>query len=286
MKRLLMVVFTIVLSVSLAACGDPEDKKVKNNDDGGDPISSEIDRPETDTDDLSQSDPGQTNDLEWWGVWMGDGFSIEITEYDGKSFWFEIMNLGNGSMMMAGNATLYPGNDYMAEYGELSFSLYDDYSAVDIFLPESSEWSYLRGQYKMLDQDNPYNLDLDTDGINPHGSDPGDTNGSTQSDPGDTNNSNQSDPGDTTGPQWAGPYTDDGFTIEITEFDGQNFWFEIVNLGNGNMVLAGNATLYPDNAYMAEYGEISFYLYDDYSGIDFFVAESSQWAYLRGHYRS
>lgn len=274
MKKLVMIMIIMMFSFSLSAC-DLDDKKVKTNDDGGEPLSTENNNVQSSTNDLNQNDPGQINDLEWWGVWVGDEFSIEITEYDGKSFWFEIMNIDNGNVVMDGNATLYPDNDYMAEYGEMSFSLYEDFSAVDIFLSESSEWSNLRGQYRMLDRDNPYNLDIDAVGMDGQ-----------ESDPGDTNNSNQSDPGDTEGPQWGGAYTADRFAIEITEFDGQNFEFEIMNLGNGNVVLTGNATLYPDNAYMAEFGQISFYLYDDYSGIDFFVAESSEWAYLSGHYEN
>lgn len=32
---------------------------------------------------------------------------------------------------------------------------------------------------------------------------------------------------------------------------------------------------------MDEFGDISFYLYDDYSGLDFFGAVSLDWTYLR-----
>jgi hypothetical protein len=52
---------------------------------------------------------------------------------------------------MQGAAALYPDNSCMEEYGELSFSLYDDYSALDIFVSESSEWSELRGMYARIE---------------------------------------------------------------------------------------------------------------------------------------
>jgi hypothetical protein len=39
----------------------------------------------------------------------------------------------------------------MAEYGEISFSLYKDYSAIDFFAPESSDWAHMRGQYKFIE---------------------------------------------------------------------------------------------------------------------------------------
>lgn len=90
---------------------------------------------------------------------MGDGFSIEFTEFDGESVWFEIFNLRDGSTIMAGTATLYPDNAHMAEYGEISFSLYEDYSAIDVFASESSEWAHLRGQYTLLDENDPYGTD-------------------------------------------------------------------------------------------------------------------------------
>ncbi len=125
---------------------------------GNESIPSQSDKTQNDINEPNQGDPGNTNDLEWWGVWTGYEFSIEIKEFDGKKFEFEIMNLKNSDVVMSGDAKIYPDNDYMAEYGEVSFSLYKDFSAIDIFAPESSEWNYLRGQYKMLDSTDPYGL--------------------------------------------------------------------------------------------------------------------------------
>lgn len=87
----------------------------------------------------------------WRGMYVGDEFSIEITKFNGSSFWFDIYLLRNGSTVMSGTATLYPDDKYMAEYGEISFSLYKDYSAIDFFAPESSDWAHMRGQYKFIE---------------------------------------------------------------------------------------------------------------------------------------
>lgn len=94
------------------------------------------------------SDPGDTGTPEWWGLFTGDGFSIDITNFNGTSFSFAISNLRNGEYVLDGVAALDPENDLMAEYGQIGFSLYEDFSAVDVFVSESSEWEHLRGQYK------------------------------------------------------------------------------------------------------------------------------------------
>lgn len=43
---------------------------------------------------------------------------------------------------------LYPDNKLMAEYGQLSFSLHEDYSALDIITPEDYDLSGLGGYYE------------------------------------------------------------------------------------------------------------------------------------------
>lgn len=280
MKRLTMIFMAVMISFSVVAC-ETEDKIIEKNEGGQ--VSTPSEKPEAKkvAEDVNQGDPGESDDPQWWGMWMGDGFSIEITEFNEDNFWFEIVNLENTNVVMAGRATLYPDDDYMAEYGDISFSLYDDYSAIDIFEPVTSIWTSLRGVYKMLDSSNPYNIDSSEEDMEDQGNDFLDSN---TVNPDDSADNGQSDPGDTAGPQWSGVYTGDDSIIEITRFDGNKFWFEIMNLGSNQVVIAGEANLYSDNDYMAEHGEISFYLYDDYSGIDFFVAESSEWAYLRGHY--
>ncbi|MDD4422655.1 MAG: hypothetical protein PHD46_06435 [Eubacteriales bacterium] len=87
----------------------------------------------------------------WWGMYINDEFSIEITQVGYKDFWFEITLLRNEQTLLEGPAYLYPDNDYMAEFGAISFSLNDDCSAIDIFASESSEWAHLRGHYVEID---------------------------------------------------------------------------------------------------------------------------------------
>ncbi len=125
---------------------------------------------------------------------------------------------------------------------------------------------------------------------NPAQSDPGDSNSTPDpwSDPGDTGSDNpgQGDPGDTNQHEWWGTYKSDdlGFSIEITEYSGSDFWAEIILLRNGNVVLAGRAAISAEDDYLAVLDDIGFYLYEDYSAIDIVASESSDLAHMRGQY--
>jgi len=99
----------------------------------------------------TQGDPGDTDTPNWWGTYNGDGFSIEIVNFNGESFHFAVSNLRNGEVVFEGTAPLYPDDDHMAEYGQNSFYLYDDYNAIDFLAPEGSEWDHLRGKYTRID---------------------------------------------------------------------------------------------------------------------------------------
>lgn len=256
MKRLLLLMITLILSISLIACG--ADNKQVSSDKKDDAIPSEIIKTdENKIKDDEQSDPGDTHNPQWQGEWIGDWFSIEITEVDDQSFWFEIISLEKGTTVLGGNADLYPDDDSMASHDGISFALYEDDKMIEISEPISSGWGSLRGQYSLLDPANPYNHDEDFQ---------------------------ESDPGDTYTFEWAGLWVGDEYSIEITQDEYSDFWFEIINLKSGSIEMAGNANLYPDDAHMAEYEGISFYLYEDFSSIDFFATESSQWAHLRGQY--
>lgn len=101
--------------------------------------------------DLIGSDPSDTDVPNWWGEFKGEEFSVGITNFDGTSFWFTFYNPSNGQSFFDGVAALYPDNEYMAEHGEISFYLYEDFNAVDFFTSENSEWVHLRGHYVRTD---------------------------------------------------------------------------------------------------------------------------------------
>lgn len=109
----------------------------------------------------------------------------------------------------------------------------------------------------------------------------GDLIDSNDSDPG------QGDPGDTKDLQWWGEYKneDTGFAIEITEYSGTDFWADITLLRNGHTILAGKATISAEDNHLAVFGDIGFYLYEDFSAIDIVGSESSEWVHMRGQYK-
>lgn len=114
----------------------------------------QMDMEQQDVDDLVdsiESDSGDTEVPNWWGLFVGDGFSIGISNFDGKSFHFEIYLLRNGKTVLDGVAAIYPDDSLMAEYGELTFSLHEEFSVVDIGTSESSEWEHTQGQYFRVD---------------------------------------------------------------------------------------------------------------------------------------
>lgn len=87
----------------------------------------------------------------WQGVYMGDGFSIDIVNFNGSKFNFSISNLRNGKTIFDGVAVLNPDNDHYAFYMDVGFSLYEDFNKIDFYASESSEWAHLRGQYERLE---------------------------------------------------------------------------------------------------------------------------------------
>lgn len=90
---------------------------------------------------------------EWWGEYKCDdmNFSIGITNFNGQSFLFGFYNLRNGELFYDGTAGVYSDDGLMAEYGEISFTLSEDFEVIDIYVPESSEWSHLSGRYERID---------------------------------------------------------------------------------------------------------------------------------------
>jgi|GEM_PF-2669849 len=105
-----------------------------------------------DSDYGDSGDAGDTEIPSWWGTFSGDGFSIEIYNFDGNSFSFAVSNLRNGEYIIDGVAALDPDDSYMAEYGDIGFYLYDDGNTVDFLSSESSEWEHLRGRYDRIEE--------------------------------------------------------------------------------------------------------------------------------------
>ena len=140
-----MAILATLLALTLFAC---EDKT-------GD-VSSEISQaipadptPEQNT----PTDQGQDDVPNWWGTFVGgDGFSIEITNFNGTSFRFAIhmTTTTQLTMVLEGTAPIEPGNDYMASYGEMVFELHPDCNTIDVFTPDGWEWEYLHGQYDRI----------------------------------------------------------------------------------------------------------------------------------------
>ena len=108
------------------------------------------------------SDPGDGDDewsdlgdgglVEWWGAYAGSGYSIDITEVTGVSFYYAIrmITTTQNTVVTEGRAEI-DETGYFAMSGDMGFSLYEDLSAIDIFASESSEWAELRGQYERID---------------------------------------------------------------------------------------------------------------------------------------
>ncbi len=88
---------------------------------------------------------------EWSGVYVGDGLSITISEYNGSTFWFDLTLNRNGKTVLAGTATIYSDDGRNAEYEDASFYLCEDGSGIDFFASEDSEWVYYRGHYEFIE---------------------------------------------------------------------------------------------------------------------------------------
>lgn len=99
------------------------------------------------------SDPGDTGRNEWWGVYVNYdlGFSIEITEFNDTDFWFVVYLLRNGNEVLSGRATITGDDDHLAMMGDIGLYLYEDFSAIDFMVSESSEWEHMRGQYTLIE---------------------------------------------------------------------------------------------------------------------------------------
>ena len=198
--------------------------------------------------DLITENPGSGNRStpDWDSTYYGEEYVIEFSQFDGTSFWFEFTLFGGTDrVMFSGTANIHPDDDHMAESDNVWFYINDDNTIVEVVDVPGSEWKRLNGYYNNL----KYMGDPGTDPI-----------------------------------PWDGSYRGDEYAVEISLVGDTSFWFEITHLRNGKKLLEGPAYFYQDNDLMAKFGAISFSLYEDYSAIDIFVSDSSEWAHLHGHY--
>lgn len=96
---------------------------------------------------LLETTSGTDFSPEWVGDYYSDDYVVSIYNFDGEGIDFEIYKLDEPATTTSGYATLYSDNNLMAEFDQISFSLYEDYSVLNIFAPESHDLSILRGQY-------------------------------------------------------------------------------------------------------------------------------------------
>jgi hypothetical protein len=94
------------------------------------------------------SDPGDGGIIPWEGTYENAGYYLEITDDDGRYFNYVItLSSANGRTVVSEGMGEVDATGLFAMSGEIGFSLYEDYGAIDVFAPESSEWANMRGQY-------------------------------------------------------------------------------------------------------------------------------------------
>lgn len=120
--------------------------------------------------DFIGSDSGDANQVEWWGIYknVDAGIAIEISQVTATEFWVDILQFhSDGDMaflnglfslsdlggdydyeiVQYGWAEIESDNPYFAMLGSVGLSMSEDYSYIDVFASESSEWANMRGQY-------------------------------------------------------------------------------------------------------------------------------------------
>ncbi len=75
--------------------------------------------------------------------------ALAISNFNGKSFKFEIYFLRNGHVLCEGVAKIDPKNGFKAEVGDYKFTMNEDHSVIDVSITEGTEWSHLGGRYKI-----------------------------------------------------------------------------------------------------------------------------------------
>ncbi|MCL2488977.1 MAG: hypothetical protein FWE80_09870 [Oscillospiraceae bacterium] len=84
----------------------------------------------------------------WQGTYYGSGHTMNISEYNGKTFLFTVVNDGmEMDLVCDGAAAVSPDNLFIAEYGQMMFALSEDSGFIDFFVAEDTEFYYLHGRY-------------------------------------------------------------------------------------------------------------------------------------------
>ncbi|MCL2432992.1 MAG: hypothetical protein FWD16_00530 [Clostridia bacterium] len=103
-------------------------------------------------DDFSHTNPA--GDLpSWWGTYVGEGYLIGITNFDGTKFRFiiQMTTTTNQAALLEGLALLEPDDNRQAIHGTgeefVGLYLNEGDESLDFQASESSEWSFLRGTY-------------------------------------------------------------------------------------------------------------------------------------------
>ncbi|WP_312700846.1 hypothetical protein [Sedimentibacter sp.] len=148
MKNKLLIIF-LCFMFFLTACNNTDLNPVSEP-------QNVIDEPSTKTED-GRGDLIKNDTNEWVGVYVNRdlGFSVEIEEFEGTDFWFDVYLLRDGHQVLGGTASVTEDDDNLAMMDDIGLYLYEDLSAIDFLAPESSEWEHMRGQYIRLTDEEP-----------------------------------------------------------------------------------------------------------------------------------
>lgn len=267
MRIVIILALALGITLTLASCDG--DKPSTADDGRGDVITENDGRGDV------IDDPGESGTPEWEGAFVGlnhnQNYVIKITEFSGSSFLFDISS--DELVIFSGRAVLFKDNDYAAKYNEetaLSFKLSVDGNTITL----TAEDDRLAGKYGIANPDNRFDLGGRGDVF------------SDEEGRGDiiSDEEGRGDVIENDSPNWTGKFVGDENTIIITNFNDKTFNYQIYLSSNGSIFAEGLAKLYKDNVLMAEDGQISLSLYEDYNSVDFFAPESHENANMRGHY--
>jgi len=263
-----MITVTLILILSLCACGGPlqpssgseTSASIKNDSEAVAPDNSGSGTVSNDNSGGASSanhgDPGDyTGDINWWGMYNSGGYLLGITNYNGDSFRFTFYDYGMDDSdlveMFGGVAAIWPGEPYNAEYMNIHFGIDAESETVYVTV-DGDEWSHFSGTYTREDRS------------------------VTESSGGG------SDPGDYTGElNWLGTYRneDAGEFLEITDYNGGSFQFMIHDLSQTS--IEGLAEIRLDEPNNADYMYLTFSIYADSSAIH---VDGSDYGHLDGTY--
>lgn len=204
--------------------------------------------------------PDDTNTPEWCGIYTDEWYVLEIDSFDDDTLSFTFYNTSDGHVIEKGVATLTPDDNMVAEYDSAAFILENNSSVVEfVENEENGNLAHLIGHYSKVKRRGVLSTDEDKDS---------------------RNNASR----DMCVPNWWGTFARIEFIINISNFDGTSFNFTITDKSYKEVLSEGVAILDSENSHLAILGQIGFYLYEDYSAVDFLADKNSGWDYLRGGY--